>query len=113
MATSAGSGSGDNRLKSYKTKGFTLEESRKKREEDGIQLRKSKRDEQVRRHNVVFLIAFYTFLCVLLQLSKRRNLDAVPDIVEASGAASFSFPEVRGRYRGDVWCRYGSPCCLF
>lgn len=45
---SGGSTSGENRLKSYKTKGLTLEESRRKREEEGVQLRKSKRDEQVR-----------------------------------------------------------------
>ncbi len=64
MATSAGSGSGENRLKSYKTKGFTLEESRKKREEEGIQLRKSKRDEQVRRHDYyVFECYFILYFC--------------------------------------------------
>lgn len=44
---SGGPTSGENRLKSYKTKGLTLEESRRKREEEGVQLRKSKRDEQV------------------------------------------------------------------
>ena len=35
------------RIKKYKNKGLSVEEGRKKREEEGFQLRKSKRDEQV------------------------------------------------------------------
>lgn len=36
-----------NRLKAYKNKGLDLEELRRQREEEGVQLRKQKRDEQV------------------------------------------------------------------
>ena len=39
---------GESRLKSYKNKGQDLEEGRRRREEEGVQLRKAKRDEQVR-----------------------------------------------------------------
>ena len=39
---------GENRLKSYKNKGQDLDEGRRRREEEGIQLRKTRRDEQVR-----------------------------------------------------------------
>lgn len=39
--------SGENRLKSYKNKGQDLEEGRRRREEEGVQLRKAKREEQV------------------------------------------------------------------
>ena len=35
------------RIKSYKTKGLDLEEGKRKRLEEDIQLRKSRRDEQV------------------------------------------------------------------
>ena len=67
MASSSGSGSGETRLKSYKTNRLTLEESRKKREEEGIQLRKSKRDEQVRSRERTSLCYAYTlFLAVCL-----------------------------------------------
>lgn len=38
---------GDSRLKSYKTRGLNVEEVRRKRGEEGIQLRKSKREDQV------------------------------------------------------------------
>ena len=38
---------GENRLKSYKTKGLDAEELRKRREDEGLVLRKSKREEQV------------------------------------------------------------------
>ena len=38
---------GENRLKSYKHKGQDLEEGRRRREEEGVQLRKAKREEQV------------------------------------------------------------------
>lgn len=43
----ASKGAGENRLKSYKTKGLDMEEGRRRREEEGIQLRRSKREEQV------------------------------------------------------------------
>ena len=38
---------GEGRLKLYKTKGLA-EEGRRRREEEGVQLRRSKREEQVR-----------------------------------------------------------------
>ena len=34
-------------MRSYKTRGLDLEEVRRKKEEEGLQLRKSKREEQV------------------------------------------------------------------
>lgn len=43
----ASKGASENRLKSYKTKGLDMEEVRRRREEEGIQLRRSKREEQV------------------------------------------------------------------
>ncbi len=43
----AGVSDESSRIKDYKHKGFDLEKGRKKRLEEGIQLRKSKRDEQV------------------------------------------------------------------
>ena len=42
-------GAGENRLKSYKTKGLDMEEVRRRREEEGVQLRRSRREEQVCR----------------------------------------------------------------
>ena len=39
--------SGESRIKSYKNKGQDLEEGRRRREEEGVQLRKAKREEQV------------------------------------------------------------------
>ena len=38
---------GESRFKSYKTKGLDVEEVRRRKEEEGLQLRKSKREEQV------------------------------------------------------------------
>ena len=38
---------GENRLKSYKTKGLDVEEIRRRKEEEGVQLRRSRREEQV------------------------------------------------------------------
>ena len=38
----------ENRLKSYKTKGLDVSEVRRRREEEGVQLRRSRREEQVR-----------------------------------------------------------------
>ena len=50
MASSSSSGvdGGMNRLKSYKNKGLDVEELRRRRETEEIQLRRSKRDEEVR-----------------------------------------------------------------
>lgn len=41
------SGGGEYRLKSYKNKGQDIDEGRRRREEEGVQLRKAKREEQV------------------------------------------------------------------
>ena len=38
---------GETRLRSYKTKGLDLGELRRKKEEEGVELRRSRRDEQV------------------------------------------------------------------
>ena len=38
---------GESRMRSYKTRGLDLEEVRRRKEEEGLQLRKSKREEQV------------------------------------------------------------------
>ena len=38
---------GESRFKSYKTKGLDVEEVKRRKEEEGLQLRKSKREEQV------------------------------------------------------------------
>ena len=103
---------GENRLKSYKHKGQDLEESRRRREEEGVQLRKAKRDEQVCCYEIYnaytcwicIVLVFNTwyqaawnphlFACdfCLLQLAKRRNLDVQlpPDFPE-----EVSYPEVR------------------
>lgn len=51
---SADSPSGaSNRLKSYKNKGLDAGELRRQREEEGIQLRKQKRDEQANGFSVL------------------------------------------------------------
>lgn len=44
------------RLKSYKNKSLNTDEMRRRREEEGLQLRKQKKDEQVRK---VFLSKQY------------------------------------------------------
>ena len=36
---------GENRLKSYKTKGLDVEEIRRRKEEEGVQMRRSRREE--------------------------------------------------------------------
>ncbi len=41
---------GASRLKSYKAKGLDLDEIRRRNEEDGIELRRSRKDEQVYNH---------------------------------------------------------------
>ena len=46
--------SGETRLKSYKTKGLDVTEVRRRREEEGVQLRRSRREEQV-LHSPYFL----------------------------------------------------------
>ena len=47
MATSSDSVEMDARIKSYKNKGFNLHEGKKKRHEESVLLRKSKREDQV------------------------------------------------------------------
>lgn len=43
----------NSRLKSYKNKGLDAEELRRRREEEGVQIRKAKREEQVRILNCI------------------------------------------------------------
>lgn len=52
MSAESPSGTG-NRLKSYKNKGLDAGELRRQREEEGIQLRKQKRDEQAKGYSVL------------------------------------------------------------
>ena len=47
MAARAAGSAGESRMRSYKTRGLDLEEVRRRKEEKGLQLRKSKREEQV------------------------------------------------------------------
>ena len=47
MVARAAGGAGESRMRSYKTRGLDLEEVRRRKEEEGLQLRKSKREEQV------------------------------------------------------------------
>lgn len=49
-----------NRLKSYKNKALDSQELRRRREEEGIQLRKQKRDEQV---NTIFQVMAVALGC--------------------------------------------------
>lgn len=49
-----------NRLKSYKNKALDSQELRRRREEEGIQLRKQKRDEQV---NTIFQVMAFALGC--------------------------------------------------
>ena len=47
MATASTVGESSNRMSTFKNKGLNMEDCRKKRQEEGIQLRKSRREEQV------------------------------------------------------------------
>lgn len=47
MEKEGGSPATNHRLKSYKNKGMDSDELRRRREEEGIQLRKQKREQQV------------------------------------------------------------------
>ncbi len=47
MAEQPGSPAANHRLRAYKNKGMDSSEMRRRREEEGIQLRKQKREEQV------------------------------------------------------------------
>lgn len=55
------------RLKSYKNKSLNTDEMRRRREEEGLQLRKQKKDEQVREleMRVASVILFHSSLGVL------------------------------------------------
>lgn len=59
-----------NRLKSYKNKALDSQELRRRREEEGIQLRKQKRDEQVNtiftmlaNESILIQLAVYLYDC--------------------------------------------------
>ncbi len=63
-AEPSGSPAKDNfRMNRYKNKALNLEEMRRRREEEGIQLRKQKREQQVTVH----LISFFSFFSCSLQ----------------------------------------------
>ena len=51
------------RLKSYKNKSLNTDEMRRRREEEGLQLRKQKKDEQVKPQGlwscILYLTSFY------------------------------------------------------
>lgn len=97
------------RLKSYKNKSLNTEEMRRRREEEGLQLRKQKKDEQVRTVWKVTLHvvnrelqgAFVMYQCndlscfSILQLFKRRNVATVEDdsIPEDDGMADSGYLE--------------------
>ena len=51
MADPGESPSANHRMKAYKYKGLGTDEMRRRREEEGIQLRKQKRDQQVTKKN--------------------------------------------------------------
>lgn len=96
------------RLKSYKNKSLNTEEMRRRREEEGLQLRKQKKDEQViefqgciwselslntETHIQHKCIAYTCFN--ILQLFKRRNVATVEDdsIPEDDGMADSGYLE--------------------
>lgn len=51
----ASPGKDGDRMKSYKNKALNPQEMRRRREEEGIQLRKQKREEQVKAENVAYV----------------------------------------------------------
>ena len=65
-------------MRSYKTRGLDLEEVRRRKEEEGLQLRKSKREEQVIATVTSVtsvqddLYTSFSLSSFLSQLSKRR-----------------------------------------
>lgn len=83
------------RLKSYKNKALDSAEMRRRREEEGVQLRKAKREEQVRKYvqkwqRVMYMVfrsilfqtlsldsstVFVSSWYFLFQMFKRRNVD--------------------------------------
>ena len=116
--------SAENRLKSYKTKGLDVTEVRRRREEEGVQLRRSKREEQVRTYvytcthmqypqtihvytrvpftNITFI--FFPHVCMttkLFQYSKRRNLIDLPE----ADTAENTLPEVSHTLRVHKYLR--------
>ena len=66
MAARAAGGAGESRMRSYKTRGLDLEEVRRRKEEEGLQLRKSKREEQVSYSDMI--------------TSVQEDLDTSPDL---------------------------------
>ena len=68
MAEDGGS-CGNARMKSYKNKGMDQSEMRRRREEEGIQLRKQKREEHVRE--IIFKLFIYIDKIDKLQVTKN------------------------------------------
>lgn len=67
----ASPGKDGDRMKSYKNKALNPQEMRRRREEEGIQLRKQKREEQVKAENVVYvywfgICCYYIIKCTLV-----------------------------------------------
>lgn len=60
------------RLRSYKNKSLNTDEMRRRREEEGLQLRKQKKDEQVRRREA-FSEPLCTCSSVVLRLTQTSR----------------------------------------
>lgn len=75
----ASPGKDNYRMKSYKNHALNSQEMRRRREEEGIQLRKQKREEQVdatqERHHVYcegLLVDFFFFFQLSLKLNREK-----------------------------------------
>ena len=66
----------ENRLRAYKTKGLDATEVRRRREEEGVQLRRSRRDEQVRTAFTETLFHYAPFLHCFLHVCVCINVSA-------------------------------------
>lgn len=65
------------RLKSYKNKSLNTDEMRRRREEEGLQLRKQKKDEQVKMASVIdvnTIISNQEFCLVKTSCPKANNI---------------------------------------
>ena len=68
MEKEGGSPATNHRLKSYKNKGMDSDELRRRREEEGIQLRKQKREQQVSK------VFTPKIVCEILPLRNFKNI---------------------------------------
>ena len=74
----ASPGKDNYRMKSYKNKALNPQEMRRRREEEGIQLRKQKREEQV---------GVLKYLILLLLISRKLNINIF--LLESSNISKF------------------------